>query len=1126
MLSSTLIIMSVLWLHPWPNLTSSFDPSQLLSMNSMSLNFQSQKTFINTLLPAGSPENIRFNGCQEAVSDIEYLVGKQCFGFLLETGASILDALLLPINSVRERHHLPLIHAHELLSNYESALFSDVARRNGLNMTYNRPGTPAVPPLRHIPYLLDSFYSSPPTQPRYRLGVATRCWYNEGGISDLIADVRVDYYTGDEADEDEYHTIWIINDNAQYFPGSIDTWSALISSDGHDVQTLLQSKHDHRESSYGNGQFTTPSNQRSAILAQKHTHNDLLSPYATKQTDSSHGFKSTRPKPDIHLERGYNNPPAGPERVPGAPPFETSLPVHELSNCTMEELLSYYPEHVLHWPGLAILYNHYRFRLSNPIFEDSTQYIRNARGKHIEIPKRTFRRATKRTGSQILNEYDTGNFDGHMQPLSEAVQASGQCLEVFLEYILWTPPKDIVLQPFVPLLEVGSTVLNHPFGQFTSRVLAAMQNQMLNLPPSEYATTSHPIIKRCLHGSPEVNETMRDSISLNYYPVHLPEEFVMQHYYAQLKEEPLLYVLVKHSAGAIAHMVPEEACPDQTQGGYKTFAAKLRKRQQMALGQRGERRKVLWKGMRKATHDETYDKLKKEYQEERITSDYGGVRGPSKRKNSEDEDEDETNRTAPSRKRRRTKKGRHGGDQGVNVTNTYSTPGQSIFTGAHLATPSFGSTKTMPMRQQNQIPWTTGPTQQELGFDAPTTFQDSLVRITFPGAPLNTGPEPVYEQFSYQNYDPQPSYGEQQSTFQGSNYNTFDFNGGDVPQYTSTMDPFEQSQYAMLQMPIKMEEIDTSFTSIPTNYDANPQFFPPSINNYAMEREDVGAEASVLPELTSEDWNQFINFEEDSLGQSIPDDSTYGFGHHHAPTNVPATTIPDLQQPANSGIQLPSSHTTQHAHHHPTGLWETQHNNPTISRPAHLTNNEISQPSPPTAPLLSQEEFYQPAISEPPPFHPDEHSTAPPMMTSSLIDDAGNYEADISPIDFEELIEDFYSPAPDPDVVGDPDPDTITRQNNTGLRGENTAGEDGNESQSPPAIDESGVEEWIEGVQEPSSENTIRSNVGGEGESGGNEVSTRVVESMQGNGNILVEGVGEERRGSTGSNDSMASLFG
>lgn len=827
----------------------------------MSLNFHSQKTFINRLLPGDSPAQVRFNGSQEAVSDIEYLIGKQCLGFNLGAGASIIDAVLLPINSFRERHYLLPFHAHELLGNYESALFSDVARRNGLNMTHDKSGTldQSIPPARHIPYLLDSFYSNPPTQPRYRLGVATRSWNNESDTSSHVADVTVDYFTGDDADEDEYHTIWIINDNTENHHGRVDTWSALVSSDGNDVQTLLQIKYNHRELSYGNGGFVTPSNQQSGTDAQGHSPSSALSPYAT---GPSHGIQPPRPEPSINLGRGYKNSPAAPERIPGAPPFETSLPIHELADCTMEEMLSYYPEHVLHWPGLAVVYNHYRFRLTNPIFEDTIQYIRNVRGDHIDISKRSFRRATTRTGCQILNGYETGNFDGHMQPLSEAVQASGQSLEAFLESILWTPPKNIALQPSIPLSEVGSTVFNHPIGQFSSRVLAAMQNQTLPPPPNKQ---SHPIIKRCLHGSPEVNETMRDTISFNYYPVHLPEEFVINHYYEQLTHEPLLYVLIKYSGNAIARMVPKGVCPDQTHAGFKTFAAKLRKRQQMALGQRGERRRVLWKGMTKAVYSEAYGKLKKEYQEERTSGGYGGVGFPAKRRDYEEEEE-ELSRAAPSRKRRRTKREGNGGEEGMLLTNTYTTtPGQPIHIGAHRPIPSFCSMMATPMMQRQTIPWTAASIQQEMGFYAPTIFMNQASSNLFPAATFTNALEPVYDPPSFQNYDPQFDYSGQQHPFQCSDYNTFDCNIGDGPQYPSINSSFEQSQYITPQTPITLGEIDTSFNSMPADYHAVPPFFQPSTGDNVMKTEEWGGGDIAVPELTSEIWDQLINFDDDPI---------------------------------------------------------------------------------------------------------------------------------------------------------------------------------------------------------------------------------------------------------------------
>lgn len=1095
----------------------------------MSLNFQSQNTFINTLLPVGSPANIRFNGSQEAVSDIEYLVSKQCFGFDPGAGANYLDVILLAFNFSREKHHFLPVDTHKLLSNYETALFSDVARRNGLNLIHNRPGTmnQSVPPLRHIPYLLDSFYLPPPNQPRYRLGVATRCWKNESDTSDLVADVTVDYYTGDDIDEDEYHTIWIINNNEHNLHGGVDTWLALMSSNGDDIQTLLQNKYDHVGSLCGNNIFTGPPNQRSTTQVPGHTHSGVLSPHAISRIDPSYGNNPRWPESSTDLERGYNDHPTAPERIPGAPPFETSLPIHELSDCTMEELMSYYPEHVLHWPGLAILYNHYRFRLSNPIFGDITHYIRNARGDHVDIPKGAFRRATKRAGSQILHDYKTGNSDGHMQPLSEAVQASGQSLESFLKSSLWTPPSDIVLQPTIPLSEVGSSVFNHPLGNFAARVLAAMQNQMSPPPPNKYATQSHPLIKRCLHGSPEVDEAMRETISLNYYPVHLPEEFVIQHYHTHLTHEPLLYVLIKYSGGQIARMVPEEACPDQTHLGFKTYAAKLRKRQQMALLQRGDRRKILCKGMSKKKYDEVWESLKKEYQEERIRGGYGGIRvrdgNSGKRKVSEEEERDETRRSEPNRKRRRTRKGRHGEKQSTDVPNTYAIPAQPIYTGAHHPTPSFDSSMATSMMQRSQVPWTTGISQQELRFDASANFQNDLTSNPFTAGPSNTGLESVHEQFPCQNYDLQFGYSEHQPICDRSSQNTFDYNIDNVPHYPSTIDPFEQGQYNTPQIPIKLEEVDTSFNTMPTHYNADPYFLQPGINDSMANTEAPSDEMN--RELSPEDWDQMINFEHNSPNHTISVQNYGGTLDATSPVNT-ASSAPDIQE----HYAIPN--TKDFTSYNPESQYHT-------TAPVHDSGNEYNSSPPIISPQADPQIFTSsrpviPSAATQTPWANLSTPTISPALHENVEINAENYSRALTafppsiPPNFE-----FLYPAPMGERMGSlisldqlMDMDALTSPDflekggiesieefyvgglglGDGMGGEGVDVE--GEGCGRVEDDGGGIEGWLEGVRGLSPGSTL-------------------VEDTVGNAQVEeLEREREERRRSVGSNDSMASLFG
>ncbi|QDS72382.1 hypothetical protein FKW77_008477 [Venturia effusa] len=1087
----------------------------------MNLNFQSQNTFINTLFPADRPVNIRFNGPQEAVSDIEFLVGKQCFG--LDAGASDLGAILLALNSSRDKHYLLPVAFDEILSNYESALFSDVARRNGLSLIHNRSGIigKAVPPLRHIPYLLDSFYSSP-TQPRYRLGVATLCNY-ENERSGLVAAVTVEYYTGDAADEDEFHTIWIVTDNGRNIHGGVDTWLALVSADGSDLHTLLRNRYGHGGSSQKNRNFGDSPNQSSTAQGQRPNDHDLLLPYTT---DLSYENNSQWPDLSAGLERRHNDDAiAAPERIPGAPPFETSLPIQELSDCTMEELLVYYPEHVLHWPGLAILYNHYRFRLLNSAFEDATQFIKNARGNHLDIPRQTFRRATKRAGSQILQDYETSNFDGHMQPLSEAVQASGQPLGAFLESIIWVPPNDVTLQPPVLLSTVGASVFNHPPGNFAARVLAALQNRTSPNPPNHSTAQSHPIISRCLHGSPEVDETMRDTISLNYYPIHLPEDFVIQRYYTHLAYEPLLYVITKYSTGAIARMVPEEACPDQTHAGFRTFSAKLRKRQQMALLQRGERRRVLFKGMKKETYNTVYDNIKKEYQEERVSGGYGGIRvsdGSSvKRKVSEEEGTDETHRLEPNKKRRRTRKAKYGGRQTTNMPMTYTTPNQPIYSGSHQSTSLPRSMMPASMKRHSQMPWAVSISEQEMGFDTPITSQSDVSGTQLPTEYLDAGLGSVYGQSFSQNYNSPFVDGEQQFDFGRLTRASFDFDQGNGPGYPWSIDPFEQDQYAIPQELVSNEQIDGGPISMPNHHDSDPQSFPPILGGVTETDNDLYGDTTASPQLIAEDWDSLINFQDDSLFDTGSDEIDY------RPTSINLTsTLLDAHESAGSDTPVPSFHPDIPSQHHGSRSTTSLPQTPSMTS-SHKDKQSSNFPPTSLDPTTSfLPSTHTDAPPSPPTFPPPEPPTAefefPQTYSDPPFEDTGAFFTLDQLIDTDNPLSDAFLGNTGIEVIDDFFTDnTIQGVNVDPLeKGELDSGNpttrDSDRTGAGPekhAVHEEelgvGVGEWIQGV-------------------GG--LSSGSVLAGSGIEDVNVDNVGEaektSRRGSSDSTDSMASLFG
>jgi len=326
----------------------------------------------NTLFPG--PLHLCFSGTQQAVSDIEYLIGQQCFGFEESFGNPSLQAILFEVNRSHQAHQLPEIFSHRLINEYHTARFSDLAGQNGLNLHNERSESGEILdlPVQHIPYLLDGLHPSP-TQLPYRLGVARRILNSESDLSSSIAEVAVQYFTSGGTADTEYHTIWIVCNSGWGYGDNVQTWSVIIPPDlSTDVHSLLQTRDSQTIVPYSYDHSAelpklsnTPQNRLSIQYDNTPLHhkNNAIIP---RNKSTSQPIITTSDRSSILTIE-----PTEPYRIPGAPPFETRLPSNLLSDITMEELLTYYPEHVLHWPGLSILYTHYRFHLTTPTFTSS-----------------------------------------------------------------------------------------------------------------------------------------------------------------------------------------------------------------------------------------------------------------------------------------------------------------------------------------------------------------------------------------------------------------------------------------------------------------------------------------------------------------------------------------------------------------------------------------------------------------------------------------------------------------------------------------------------------------------------------------------------------------------------------
>ena len=166
--------------------------------------------------------------------------------------------------------------------------------------------------------------------------------------------------------------------------------------------------------------------------------------------------------------------------IANAPAFDTALPWNLLADATFEELVIYYPNHVLNHPGLALLFNHYVHRLVGPQWS----YVELAR-RLVEAYGLTdkpsilggrFRWWIQNAIAELDQSYNASEAP-HYHILYRLLQRSNaNDVAAFLQRHLRTNSVH-ALRPFpaVPLREVGAPVRVHPVGNFAIRVQNAVQ---------------------------------------------------------------------------------------------------------------------------------------------------------------------------------------------------------------------------------------------------------------------------------------------------------------------------------------------------------------------------------------------------------------------------------------------------------------------------------------------------------------------------------------------------------------------------------------------------------------------------------------------------------------------------
>lgn len=277
------------------------------------------------------------------------------------------------------------------------------------------------------------------------------------------------------------------------------------------------------------------------------------------------------------------------ERLSDAPPANTQIPDVAKQEATLDELLSYYPNHCLTWPGLAMVSTLASYTYASNV-------INKARGS---LGKTEKNQHTPRTN---VRYYTRLALIDHLR-VNDIPYYSEESLKRHLESFLWDAPSKISdrLQPPWSLGSIGQGIENHPNGSFANLVKASLEG--FNLPRNQlYSRSStHRVIDFAIarRGNKdnvrEVLEEIRgksngqsDGYSAsapvfdeNGEPLNMDRlKFVQQHYQF-LKQQALLWVLKEMNSRQVAREL-KKVRPDIVKN-EEQYAAMLRKRKEKVL---------------------------------------------------------------------------------------------------------------------------------------------------------------------------------------------------------------------------------------------------------------------------------------------------------------------------------------------------------------------------------------------------------------------------------------------------------------------------------------------------------------------------------------------------------------
>ena len=297
------------------------------------------------------------------------------------------------------------------------------------------------------------------------------------------------------------------------------------------------------------------------------------------------------------------------ERLSDAPPADTQIPDIAKHEATLDELLSYYPNHCLTWPGLAMVSTLTSYTHASDVINKARGSLENSE-KNQHAPRTNVRYYTRLASIDHLKVNDIPDY-------------SEESLRRHLESFLWDAPSKIssVLQPSWSLRSIGQGIENHPNGSFANRVKASLvgfdlpQNQLYSQSPThriiDFAIArrgNRDNVRDILGEIRDKSNRQNDNYSApapifdkNGEPLNMERlEFVRKHHQL-LKQQALLWVFREMNSRQVAREL-KKARPDVVKN-EEQYAAMLRKRKEKIL-----QREPLQKGMHRSVYSQTTGK--------------------------------------------------------------------------------------------------------------------------------------------------------------------------------------------------------------------------------------------------------------------------------------------------------------------------------------------------------------------------------------------------------------------------------------------------------------------------------------------------------------------------------------